>query len=258
MADKTSYYQGTQQFNGPRPASNGMKFSVVIPAHNEAENIGTAIKALKLQNIDKGQFEIIVVDNNSTDGTFEAAEKAGADIVVKEPKKGTNMARQAGFKASKGDIVAFLDADSEPVCDWLYRIGNDLSREDIFAVSGPYDYGFGGLIWLLSRFYDKYLLNFIQKSLEIIFRRKTGVIWEGNFAAKREAIEKIGGLPPLAFWGDGAAIAMLISRRVGKILFDPDLIIKSSPRRLIKYGIINMTAKYVISYLKIFFSKEFR
>lgn len=235
-----------------------MKFSIVIPAYNEAKSIEIAIKALYLQNIDKNQFEIIVVDNNSTDNTSEVAKKAGADVVVKELRKGTNMARQAGFQASRGEIVAFLDADSEPTRDWLERIGKDLAQENIYAVSGPYDYGFGGTIGALGRIYDKYLLNFIQRSLEFVFRRKTGVIWEGNFAAKREAIEKIGGLPPLPFWGDGAAIAMLISRRVGRILFDPDLIVKSSPRRLKKYGIINMTVKYVISYLKIFFSKEFR
>lgn len=234
-----------------------MKYSVIIPAYNEAENIGDAIRALRLQNVDRGQFEIIVVDNNSDDDTYEIAKKAGADVVIKEEKKGTNMARQAGYKASRGEIVAFLDADSQPPPNWLERIGKDLSREGVRAVSGPQDYGFKGAKKLLDRFYTRYVLPNAPGVLRFIFGRKAGIIVGGNFATGRDVIEKIGGIPPIAFWGDDVAIAMLISRKVGRVLFDPDLTVKSSPRRFESHGLFRVVSRYIRTYLKLFFSKEF-
>ncbi len=234
-----------------------MKYSVVIPAHNEAENIEKTIKSFNEQTVNRSDFEIIVVDNNSTDNTYEIASKSGADVVVKEMTKGTNFARQAGFKKSKGEIVAFLDADSEPLDGWLEKIGNDLAKKEIAAVSGPFDYGFTGMRKISDYFYTRYFLPNVPHILRFIFRRKAGVLIGGNFAAKRETIEAIGGLPPLTFWGDDVAIAMLISRRVGKVVFDPDLIVKSSPRRFEREGFLRLTFRYIFAYLKIFFSKEF-
>ncbi len=234
-----------------------MKYSVIIPTHNEAENIGKAISVLNKQSVSRKDFEIIVVDNLSTDNTFEAARKAGADKVIKENIKGTNIARQTGFKNSQGEIVAFLDADCEPLPNWLELIDKDLASGEIKAVSGPFDYGFTGLTKKLDYIYTRKILPNIPALLHFLFRKKAGVIIGGNFAARRNVIEAIGGLPPLAFWGDDVAIAMLISRRVGKVVFNPKLIVKSSPRRFEKTGMANLLFRYIGAYLKIFFSKEF-
>ncbi len=235
-----------------------MKYSIVIPAYNEEKYVKNSIRALKEQNVvDRSEFEIIVVDNNSTDNTYEEAKKEGADVVIKEPEKGTNIARQAGFKISKGEIVAFLDADSSPIPNWLEKIDEDLNKKGVAAVSGPYEYGVKGLPYFLLRFYDKYLLGFGLDVLRVVFGRKNGMIFGGNFAAKRIALEKIGGLPPLKYWGDDAAVAMLISRKVGKVLFDPDLLVRSSTRRFEKYGFSKMIFNYIVEYLKVFFNKDF-
>jgi len=117
-----------------------MKFSIVIPAFNETEYIVCSVNALKRQDIERSDFEIIVIDNNSSDETFAAALEAGADKVVKEIKKGTNAARQRGYLESQGEIIAFLDADSEPPPDWLRKIETNLSEPGVAAVSGPFDY----------------------------------------------------------------------------------------------------------------------
>jgi glycosyltransferase involved in cell wall biosynthesis len=63
-----------------------MKFSIVIPAHNEQDLISRVIAALKAQNMDRREFEIIVVDNDSDDMTGNRAIEAGADLLVKEIK----------------------------------------------------------------------------------------------------------------------------------------------------------------------------
>jgi len=233
-----------------------MKYSIIIPAYNEAETIANAINAVKAQNIPRKDFEIVVADNVSTDNTYELALKSGADVVIKESKKGANLARQAGFQNSQGEIAVFLDADCIPPPDWLERIEKDFSQTNIAAVSGIYDYQFKGIYKIINYLYTKYIAPPAPRILEFIFGKKAGIIIGGNFAAKREAIEAIGGLPPLVFWGDDSTTAMLISRKAGKVVFDLNLIIKSSGRRFQEHGFFRLGFRYIFEYLKAYFNAD--
>ena len=235
-----------------------IKFSIVIPAFNEEETIEKAVKSLLHLNYNRKDFEIIVVDNASTDKTFEKAKSAGADKVVVELTVGTNMARERGRREASGDIIAFLDGDSEVSPDWLINIEKALGIKGVAAVSGPYDYGFTGLQKSMSDLNDIMVSTFVPQLLYFIFRRKAGVLIGGNFAGYANVFEKIGGLPAIKFWGDDAAIAMLISRKVGTVLFDMDLKIKSSPRRFQQDGYLKLFYHYFMVYMKIYFCKEYK
>ncbi|TSC59512.1 MAG: glycosyl transferase [Parcubacteria group bacterium LiPW_15] len=235
-----------------------MRFSIVIPAYNEEEVIAKTLGSLRRLGTPRRDYEIIVVDNNSKDRTGEIARANKADKVIFEREPGTNFAREAGRKAAEGEIIAFLDADSTPPMDWLSRIEADLSEPGMAAVSGPFDYGFKGIMRFVDKAYSKHFLPNVPKILRTLFWRKAGVIIGGNFAAWNWALEKIGGLPPLKFYGDDVAIAMLLSRHVGKVRFDPELSVKSSPRRFEKEGLFATNFRYIGAYLKIYFSKEFR
>lgn len=237
---------------------NKIKFSIVVPAYNEEAGIGRAVKSLLHLDYPREQYEIIVIDNNSVDKTSLAAKEAGADKVFLETNKGTNLARERGRKEARGEIIAFLDGDSEAYPDWLKKIEKDLSLPGVVAVSGPYDYGFKGSRKKLDDLYQAHILPRVPKILQFLFRRKAGVLIGGNFAGMATAFEKIGGLPPLRFWGDDVAIAMLISRHVGKVLFDPQLRIKSSARRFETEGFFSLFFRYVWTYLKIYFSRDYR
>ncbi len=233
-----------------------MRFSIVIPAYNEAEVLPQTLASLRRLGYPKEDYEVIVVDNNSKDQTPGVANKLKAKVIF-EPTPGTNFAREAGRKAASGEIVAFLDADSEPPKDWLSRIEHDLSLPGVAAVSGPYDHGFHGIMHKIDRTYGRFVIPNIPGILHFIFRRKAGVMIGGNFAGKRETFEKIGGLPPVKFYGDDGAIAMLVARHVGKVYFDPDLRIKSSPRRFEKEGMFHTVFKYIGAYLKTYFDKAY-
>ena len=234
-----------------------MKFSIIIPAHNEETSVPEAVRALLRQTAPRETYEIIVVDNNSTDCTADAAKQAGADKVVFEKEPGTNIARQTGFLASTGEIVAFLDADCIPPINWLEHIERDFKKTGAMLVSGTYDYGFKNpFVRWFTVLYTNVLSAHADKIFPFLFGKKAGVIVEGNFAAYRTAILKIGGLPPLKFWGDGAAVAMLVSRRVGRVYFDPTLIVKSSPRRFKDEGTFSVVARYVWAYLRVYFKNE--
>lgn len=93
--------------------------SVIIPAYRSASSIGRALSSVAAQTVKP--LEVIVVDDGSDDGTFEAAQACrprmeGIELVVlKQENRGAGAARNAGLQAAKGDWLAFLDADDE----WL-------------------------------------------------------------------------------------------------------------------------------------------
>lgn len=235
-----------------------MKFSIVIPAYNEATEIGATIASLLHQTWPRQEYEIIVVDNNSTDDTAEQARQAGADQVLHESQKGTNFARECGRKSAAGEIICFMDADCQAPRNWLELIEKGLAQPGIAAISGPYDYGFTGLTRILDKIYVGFLLPRLDRILYAIFRRRTGVMIGGNFAASAASLRVIGGLPPIAFWGDDTAIALLLSRKVGRVVFDPQLKVKSSPRRFQKKGLIRTNLRYIFAYVKLYWSNEYR
>ena len=84
-----------------------MQVSVIIPTRNEAGAIGHVLADLPMDLV----TEVIVVDNNSTDGTTEIAARMGARVVL-EPRRGYGQACLTGFAhASAPDVVVFLDGD---------------------------------------------------------------------------------------------------------------------------------------------------
>ncbi len=232
-----------------------MRFSVIIPAHNEEKLIGVAIRALAAQTVSRSAYEIIVVNDTSADDTAGAARRAGADIVVEEAEPGTNFARQRGVREAHGDVLCFLDADNIAPPDWLARIEMHLQKPGVALVSGPYDFSFTGLLRTVDRIYIRLVIDLVSL-LPVFFGIKTAPIMEGNFAAWRWAIEKIGGLPPLRFFGDGAAIVRLITAKAGTIVFDLNLTVQSSKRRWQSWGFIRSLYRYNRAFLMVYFKGE--
>ncbi len=110
--------------------------SVVVPAYNEQLWLERCISALQRQNTSV-PYEIIVVDNNSTDDTARVAESLNVRVVF-EAQQGLTFARQAGQDAALGAIVAHTDADSEVPSDWIESIARAYAdHPDTAVVSGP-------------------------------------------------------------------------------------------------------------------------
>ncbi|WP_436525447.1 glycosyltransferase family 2 protein [Actinoplanes sp. HUAS TT8] len=86
--------------------------SIVIPAFNEAENLPPLMSTIPLRELESAGWrtEIVVVDNNSTDGTGELAQRLGARVIF-QPERGYGNAYHAGLNAASGDVIATGDAD---------------------------------------------------------------------------------------------------------------------------------------------------
>jgi len=92
--------------------------SVIVPARDAAERIERTLAALAAQDFD-GDWEVVVVDDGSLDGTAAVAERAGARVVRNEAPRGPADARNAGVAASSGALLAFTDSDCVPERGWL-------------------------------------------------------------------------------------------------------------------------------------------
>lgn len=104
-----------------------LKLSLIIPVYNEERHIRACLEAVaaQLQPFD----EVIVVDNNCSDGTISIAEEFAFVSVVKEKNQGRGHARDAGFRAASGDILGRIDADSRIPPDWSERVRQRFTRD---------------------------------------------------------------------------------------------------------------------------------
>src|SRR5487761_1699776 len=97
-----------------------MKISIVIPVYNEADNLSACLDAIS--NLEVMPYEVIVVDNNSTDNTVAIANLYDFVTVAHESRQGVVHARTKGFNLAKGDIIARIDADSVLPYDWTINV----------------------------------------------------------------------------------------------------------------------------------------
>ena len=112
--------------------------SVVVCTHNGARMLPVALDALARQHPPAGGFEVVIVDDHSTDGSAELAAAAGAKVVrlTQEEDGGLAAARNAGIRAASGDLVAFTDDDCEPAPTWLRELIEPMRDPTVDGVAG--------------------------------------------------------------------------------------------------------------------------
>ena len=109
--------------------------SVVVPVRNGADTIGACIEALLSQE-DAPPHEILVVDNDSEDGTPEAIRRHPEARYLYEPRHGVSFARNRGIAQARGELVAFLDGDCIPAPGWLAAIAAPFTAPEVGCVAG--------------------------------------------------------------------------------------------------------------------------
>jgi glycosyltransferase involved in cell wall biosynthesis len=236
-----------------------VKISFIIPAYNEESYIKRCLDAIIREIDGREGYEIIVVDNNSNDRTCEIiTHDYPTAMLIHEPRRGANRAREAGFAVSKGDLVAFLDADTELLPGWIDRAERAFAKEqNLVCISGPfiyYDLPF--MVRLLVQFF--YGMSYLVYLVNNFIIRNTSVIQGGTEIVRRDALQKIGGHDVnLTFYGDDADLARRLSK-VGEVRFSFAFAMRSSGRRLAKEGTFTMGWRYAMNYFWItFFNKPF-
>jgi lipopolysaccharide/colanic/teichoic acid biosynthesis glycosyltransferase/glycosyltransferase involved in cell wall biosynthesis len=115
------------------------KLSVIVPAHNADGTIAECLGALLVQNgFSLGQdYEIILVDDGSTDQTAQIAEDLGVHV-IRQHNAGPAAARNAGVEHAKGELIFFTDSDCIPNSDWLIQMATPFQNPSVIGVKGAY------------------------------------------------------------------------------------------------------------------------
>ena len=121
----------------PTSASRTPRVSVVIPAKNEAASLPSLLRSLHGLDFPADRLELIVVDHGSRDATATVAAAAGARVL---PHAGGTVAaaRNAGARAARGGVLAFLDADCSVAPDWLTRALSHFEDPTVGAAGSYY------------------------------------------------------------------------------------------------------------------------
>lgn len=226
--------------------------SVVIPAHNEEDYIGECLKSVT-KNPPKNLIEVVVVNNLSTDGTERIAKQYPLTRVVFEKNKGITYARQRGLLEAKGDLLAYIDADTHISNDWFNIINREFEKnKNLVCLSGPYIY-YDIPLW--EQWFVKKYWNLLAHA---VYHMVGFMVVGGNFVAKKSALEEIGGFDTtITFYGEDTNIGRRLSS-VGKVRFARDFKIYTSGRRINSEGIVKMGLKYGLNFSsEAFFHKQF-
>jgi glycosyltransferase involved in cell wall biosynthesis len=138
--------------------------SAVICTHNRATYLPRAIESLLAQDLDASGYEVVVVDNRSTDATREIVAGYGQRVrYLYEPELGLAYARNTGWRSTRGRWVAFLDDDATADPDWLRAIVGafETVRPEPGCVGGPVH-----AIWEAPR--PRWLSDELMASLAIV------------------------------------------------------------------------------------------
>jgi glycosyltransferase involved in cell wall biosynthesis len=229
-----------------------MNISVVIPAYNEEKHLPGLLESLALQTYKP--YEIIVVDNRSTDKTAEVAHTFPGVRVVHEPIPGVVNARARGAQEATGEIIANIDADCLPDSNWLkHGVTYFENDETVVAVSGPYDYyDAREPMRSISRAIQKSVYLFVHIFVHNVLDAGAIMIG-GNEMIRKSAIEKMGGYDTsIFFYGEDTDTAKRLSR-VGKVLFKNNMMMQSSARRFKKMGVITVAYLYIMNFFWVTF-----
>lgn len=116
--------------------------SVIIPTLNRCHILDDALASVREQSLPAEAYEIIVVDNGSTDDTADLVQKRSRDggkpiRYVYERRPGLHWARHAGAKAAKGEILAYTDDDAVVTQNWLLTLKSAYGDSTVAAAGGP-------------------------------------------------------------------------------------------------------------------------
>jgi len=206
-----------------------LSFSIVVATHNRADQITVTLDSLLRQDT-RCDFEVVVVDNNSSDSTSATVRALDGVRYIFEGQQGANYARNTGIGHSSGEIIAFVDDDATAAPDWLEELRRVYERfPDAWCVGGKIVLD---LPETLPRWFDPSIgsltgyLSGLDLGEEIVRLRYPGELYGANFSIARSAIARVGAFPrfgrrgSLLLSGEDTEMCWRIQRAGGGVFYN--------------------------------------
>ena len=196
-------------------------YSIIIPAYNAEHTISDCVTACQQQTgVDRATYEIIVVDNGSTDATAVVAQKAGADHVLTHDKvQGAAAARNRGLSLAQGSITLFTDADCMPQPDWLSKMVKPFSDPDLVGCKGIY-----------ATYQPQIVARFVQIEYEDkydLMRQEETIDFIDTYSAayRRDILIEMGGFNEHIFYAEDLELSFRLDAQQCKMIFQPQAVV---------------------------------
>jgi len=212
-------------------ALNDIHFSVIIPAYNAERTLSFCLEALHDQSLPKKDYEIIVVDDGSTDSTSKIAKGFNVKYIF-QINQGPATARNRGAREAEGEIILFTDSDCLPEHNWVQEMVSRFGDPDVVAVKGAYKTKQMELAakFAQAEFEDRY--DLLQKSPSI------DMIDTYSAAFRRDVFLNMGGFDesfPVAN-NEDTDLSYRLAAAGYKLVFIPGAIVyHTHPNTIIKY-----------------------
>ncbi len=214
--------------------------SVIIPTLNRADSLGRCLESLQEQSFPPDQFEVIVVNNRSTDHTIDVYNRYKSCFphikLLHEPIPGLLAARHAGWRNAEANILTFCDDDIEALPDWLSTIFDCFIDDPKLGLVGGNNFASFEIDppqWVISLWHDQGRIrwNTYHSLLEGITEPQyppfDWLVFGCNFSIRRQALEAAGGFGPdvmenMMFQGQGeTGVCFTLSSLGYKALLHP-------------------------------------
>jgi|HubBroStandDraft_4_1064222.scaffolds.fasta_scaffold11663_2 glycosyltransferase involved in cell wall biosynthesis len=174
------------------------RISVIVPVFNAAAWIEKCIEGLLNQEYDSSRFEIILVDNNSSDDSKRLIRRYQRVRLLEEGVQSSYAARNRGVRESSGELLAFTDADCVPAPDWLGVIASAMQNGWTQAVLGSRTPGAASEPVRLIAAYEDARVRYILENR----RQRSYFAFTSNMAVRRSAFEQYGPFETVARGAD--------------------------------------------------------
>ena len=191
-----------------------MESSIVIPAYNAENTISNLIEVCLNQSV---KSEIIIVDDGSTDDTAEVIKKYPVKYIYQE-NAGPAAARNAGSKAASGEMVCFTDSDCIPENNWVEKIVNKYTSDQIGGVGGSYDIANKDAL-LAKCIYEEIVQRHMRTSSE------TDYLGSFNLSYRKKVLEETNGFDESFKHASGEdnELSYRVKKAGYKLIFDKDI-----------------------------------
>lgn len=195
-------------------------YSVVVPAYNAGATIRLCLEALLRQSVGRETYEVLVVDDGSTDDTAEIIQRF-AVTAIRQRNRGPAAARNHGSRLAQGEIVLFTDADCVPQADWVAQMTKPFADPNVCAVKGAYRTAQRALVARFAQveFEERFALLKKADSIDMVDTYSAGY--------RKNVFERLGGFDesfPVAN-NEDTDLSYKLSAAGHRMVFNPDAVV---------------------------------